>query len=63
MGEQTSRAGQDPDDFSVGLGRGMRPAAPRETDRAADEALLARLDEFDAVRNRGAVEARTAWIR
>lgn len=49
------------DEFSTPLGRGMQPVE-HPTEFADPEALLARLDEFDAVRNRGAVEARTAWL-
>ena len=55
-------AGQEAelDDFAPPVPTGMRRVErPVE---APDEALIARLDEFDAVRNRGAVEARTAWL-
>ncbi len=48
----------DLDEFSTPLGTGMvRVPAPLR-DRHADDALRARLAEFDAVRERGAAEAR-----
>ncbi len=50
------------DDFAVPISTGMR-RVDREDSLLDSSELIARLDEFDAVRNRGAVEARTAWMR
>ena len=50
----------DLDDFAPPLPTGMRRV--ERPLQAPDDELIARLDEFDAVRNRGAVEARTAWL-
>lgn len=50
------------DSFAVPIGTGMRRTEHQPYDSTAYDALTARLDEFDAVRNRGAVEARSAWL-
>jgi hypothetical protein len=53
----------DVDSFAVPVGTGMSKAVHPPYDPATQAALTAQLDEFDAVRNRGAVEARFAWLR
>lgn len=58
----SERAADDLDEFSFPIGRGMRRCEPTPFDPATERALLDRLDEFDAARNRGATEARTAWL-
>ena len=53
------------DEFSVPVGRGMRPVpdAEQTTFRRLDaDALQDRLDSFDAVRTRGEVESRSARL-
>ncbi len=53
------------DEFSVPIGRGMRPVpeAERTTFRRSDaDALQDRLMKFDAVRTRGEVESRSARL-
>lgn len=53
------------DEFSVPIGTGMT-RVPREEahefDAETAAALQARLADFDSMRDRAAVEARTSWI-
>jgi hypothetical protein len=53
----------DIDSFAIPIGTGMSKAVHPPYDPAAQDALTAQFDEFGAVRNRGAVEARSAWLR
>jgi hypothetical protein len=54
---------EDIDSFAPALGTGMRRVERRaDFDDAAVERLLARLEEFDAVLRRGAVESQFAWV-
>jgi hypothetical protein len=46
------------DDFSTPIGTGMTRCESQDFDRETAEELLRKLDAYDAVRNRGAVEAR-----
>jgi hypothetical protein len=51
------------DEFAVPIGTGMqRLEHGVDFDRETADRLRRRLDEFDAMRTRGAVESRTAWI-
>jgi len=47
------------DEFSTPVGTGMTRCEPTPFDRDTERELLRRLDEFDAVRNRAAVEVRS----
>ena len=49
----------DLDEFAAPVDTGMRRVV---RDASLSDDLLDRLAEFEAVRNRGAVEARSAWI-
>ena len=51
----------DLDEFAAPVDTGMRRVV-RDEDASLSDDLLDRLAEFEAVRNRGAVEARSAWI-
>lgn len=48
--------------FATPIDTGMR-RVERDSDLLESSDLLVRLDEFDAVRNRGALEARSVWMR
>ncbi len=54
------------DNFSIPITTGMR-RLPKDQqtkfDNKTKKVLLNKLNEFDVVRNRGAVEARTRWIK
>ena len=62
MKDLAQTSDSDVEEFAPAIRTGMRRAPSPPEDPVADAALRAKLDELDAVRTRGAVEAHHFWM-